>query len=94
LGESQTPAKSLGRKRTDPPAPANVKKNLVKIPLTNVRAGYAEVRPQDVELVSMFRWRYQDGLAITDLLDSHQITCTMGFMINHHAIVFGSHGMN
>jgi hypothetical protein len=59
-----------------------------------VRNGYAEVRPEDVPLVSQFRWRYQDGQAVTELNDLDQLTVTMGFFINYPAIVYSSHGMN
>jgi hypothetical protein len=55
---------------------------------------FANVRDSDVALLAQFSWGMEDGEAFTNLCDVYGLRVTMDYVINHPAIVFGSHSCN
>lgn len=64
-----------------------------QVPLTNSRA-FAKVPDESFALLSQFRWRMEDGIAVTQLCDQFGITVEMGVLISNPCLAEGSHGAN
>jgi hypothetical protein len=64
-----------------------------QIPLVNSRS-FAKVPDESFALLSLSRWRLEDGIAITELLDLYGITLEMGVLISNPVLAKGSHGAN